>query len=458
MEFAATQPHPVVAMAAKRVLEDAQGGDDPAFKAACAAADPAAARAAVAAHLDTVYEGALTELLLTASTDRAIVVLEEAGLRPKSAAAADGGGGRARRRRGRKAKPQQGKKATATATANKTTKVAQATKNATKKAAARSKADRDADGEDADEEEEDDDDEDNDDVDDDDVDDDDVDDMDEDDDAGAADGAAPAAPAAATAAAPSRRRPRAKRSRKVSARVLFFKDAGNEAFVAKEFEIAVEKYLAAIAVATKPRDKGPSQKAMRMLPALYANLAASHLALGQHAEAAAAATQCLRFDPGNLKAFFRLADAQRAMGDSTAALETLTRALALDDGLYSDKGKARLMKAVRKSRSALLDALEEAPILSYSFADDGKPSVRVYVTLKGVGALPREDILADFERQALDLRVRGYEGRTMRLYAPELWAPIDPAKCKVKVKPDMVMLSLRKKENDGMRPWEKLRR
>ena len=105
---------------------------------------------------------------------------------------------------------------------------------------------------------------------------------------------------------------------------------------------------------------------------------------------------------------------------------------------YSDKGKARLMKAVRKSRSALLDALEEAPILSYSFADDGKPSVRVYVTLKGVGALPREDILADFERQALDLRVRGYEGRTMRLYAPELWAPIDPAKCKVKVKPDSV--------------------
>ena len=51
-----------------------------------------------------------------------------------------------------------------------------------------------------------------------------------------------------------------------------------------------------------------------------------------------------------------------------------------------------------------------------------------------------------------------YKGNNLRLYASELWSSIDPSKCKFKIKPDMIVLTLQKAQNDGMRPWEKLRR
>ena len=198
-----------------------------------------------------------------------------------------------------------------------------------------------------------------------------------------------------------------------------------------------------------------------MLSALYANMAACCLAQ-QPPElevAVAHCEACLACDPKNIKALHRLATAKLSLGLTSDALATFNRGLALDEGLYADKSSKRLMSALRKSRRKLLDGLEETPIDKYAFSDEGKPSVKVYITLPGVEHIPREDITVDFKRMSMDLRVRGYEGsRTLRLFAAELWSSVEPDKCKLKVKPGMIVLSLRKQHNDGMRPWERLRR
>ena len=45
------------------------------------------------------------------------------------------------------------------------------------------------------------------------------------------------------------------------------------------------------------------------------------------------------------------------------------------------------IKVIRKTRDDVLNALEEIPIESYSFQDDGKPKVKVYLFLDNVGAI-----------------------------------------------------------------------
>ena len=113
---------------------------------------------------------------------------------------------------------------------------------------------------------------------------------------------------------------------------------------------------------------------------------------------------------------------------------------------------------IRKTRDDVLNALEEIPIESYSFQDDGKPKVKVYLFLDNVGELLSDDITIKFERMSMDLLIRGYQGQNLRLNAIELWSSIDVNKCKMKIKPNKIVLTLYKAQNDGMRPWEKLRR
>jgi len=225
------------------------------------------------------------------------------------------------------------------------------------------------------------------------------------------------------------------------------KEAGNVAFAAHDYKAAMVKYNQAISFNYVP-----------LLPTLHTNAAACALAIGDPAQAELCAQACLTLEPNNLKALYRLAMAQQQQNNTQEGLLTLTRATQLDDGLYSDKSTKRLMKTIRKARSELLDTLEEVPIENYSFCDDGKPKVSVYIALEGVGTMASDDIRVEFERISMNLLVRGYNGKNLRLYAAELWSSIDPTKCKVRVKPDMIVLTLKKAQNDGMRPWEKLRR
>ena len=241
------------------------------------------------------------------------------------------------------------------------------------------------------------------------------------------------------------------------------KEKGNTFFVGKDYESAATAYTEAVGILTTPNasadERNLSKAESVMISALYSNLAACCLAQGNHSQAVNHCKACLEYDPKNIKALHRLAKAQMEMGMTSDALATFNRGMALDEGLYAEKSKKRLMSSFRKSRIKLLDSLPEEPIETYSFSDEGKPSVKVYITMPGVGNMPRDDISVEFKRMSMDLRVRGYEGcKTMRMFAAELWSSVDPAKCKIKLKPDMIVLSLRKQNNDGMRPWERLRR
>jgi len=72
--------------------------------------------------------------------------------------------------------------------------------------------------------------------------------------------------------------------------------------------------------------------------------------------------------------------------------------------------------------------------------------------------LPSDDVQVEWGRISMNLIVRGYKGKNLRMYAAELWSSINPEKCKLRIKPNMIVLTLHKAQNDGMRPWEKLRR
>ena len=225
------------------------------------------------------------------------------------------------------------------------------------------------------------------------------------------------------------------------------KEAGNVAFAAHDYQAALDLYNQALTFTYPP-----------MLSILHANVAACALATQDYAAAVSAAQSCLALEPENLKALYRLASAQQQMGLVESALTSLTRGLELDDGLYSDKSKKKSIKAIRKAREELLNTLEEKQIESYSFSDEGKPKVKVYVSLEGVGMLPSDDVQVEWGRISMNLIVRGYKGKNLRMYAAELWSSINPEKCKLRIKPNMIVLTLHKAQNDGMRPWEKLRR
>ena len=229
------------------------------------------------------------------------------------------------------------------------------------------------------------------------------------------------------------------------------KKDGNLKFGEKEYKRATELYSAAVNLQGAEEWSG--------LGTCLTNMAASQLAIGAYNDARASATRALELEPENLKAIYRLACASEKLGRTKDAYEALTRGTALDDGLYSDKSKKKLVKVIRRTRAELLASLPEEPIENYAFSDEGKPVVKVYVNLPGVGMLPRSDIECSFGRKTLDLWVRGYEGaKNMRLFAAELWSDVEVGKCKIRIKPDKLVLSLRKLANDGMRPWQRLRR
>jgi tetratricopeptide (TPR) repeat protein len=225
------------------------------------------------------------------------------------------------------------------------------------------------------------------------------------------------------------------------------KDSGNVAFAAKDYETAIKHY-----------NQGLSYNIAKLNSVLYSNISACAIALNNYDHAESAANSCLLLQPNNLKALYRKATAQHHLDKVEESLATLTIGKNLDEGLYSDKSKKKLMKSIIKLRNIVLNKLNEMPIESYSFSDEGKPKVKVYIPLKEIGLLPKDDILCTFKRISMDLIIKGYKGKNLRLYAAELWSSIDPKRCKVKIKADMIVISLQKAQNDGMRPWEKLRR
>ena len=98
------------------------------------------------------------------------------------------------------------------------------------------------------------------------------------------------------------------------------------------------------------------------------------------------------------------------------------------------------------------------PIHKFALSDEGR-WVRLYITHDGVGALPAGSTCCDFRERSFDLRITGApteEGAqyTHRLHAPVLAECVDPSRCKLRVKPSQVVVSLRKLDEGHQ--WQEL--
>jgi len=86
-----------------------------------------------------------------------------------------------------------------------------------------------------------------------------------------------------------------------------------------------------------------------------------------------------------------------------------------------------------------------------------KPLVSVDLRLKGVEALPSENVTCDFTESSLDLKVIGLDGLNYRFLKTNLDKDIVPAESSVKVKKNHVIITLQKvKGQYGYDSWTDL--
>jgi len=86
-----------------------------------------------------------------------------------------------------------------------------------------------------------------------------------------------------------------------------------------------------------------------------------------------------------------------------------------------------------------------------------KPVVSVDLRLKGVEALPSENVTCDFTESSLDLKVVGLDGLNYRFLKTNLDKDIVPAESSLKVKKNHVLVSLQKvKGQYGYDSWTDL--
>ncbi|XP_053986979.1 calcyclin-binding protein-like [Hylaeus volcanicus] len=77
--------------------------------------------------------------------------------------------------------------------------------------------------------------------------------------------------------------------------------------------------------------------------------------------------------------------------------------------------------------------------------DQTNAAVKLYVTLNDVHLLPKEAVTCNFSDKSVDLRVFGLDNKNYNLTINNLCEEIDVNKSSVKVKTDMVLVSLVKK-------------
>lgn len=88
----------------------------------------------------------------------------------------------------------------------------------------------------------------------------------------------------------------------------------------------------------------------------------------------------------------------------------------------------------------------EVKINNYGW--DQTPTIlKLYVTLEDVQQFPKESVVCNFTDKSLELRVLGINNKTYVFTVNNLCEEIEVSKCTFKVKKDMVIISLVKKES-----------
>lgn len=77
--------------------------------------------------------------------------------------------------------------------------------------------------------------------------------------------------------------------------------------------------------------------------------------------------------------------------------------------------------------------------------DQTNSTVKFYITLKDVHQLPKESIICNFTDKSLDLRVLALDNRDYHFPINNLCAEIDTARSNLKVRTDMIIVTLVKK-------------
>ncbi|XP_014676250.1 PREDICTED: calcyclin-binding protein-like [Priapulus caudatus] len=158
----------------------------------------------------------------------------------------------------------------------------------------------------------------------------------------------------------------------------------------------------------------------------------------------------LRLDVEQLKGLLETATRNRVkdlLVLNIAKLETeITKLVereesAAKEGGDSNTGKPRPVQANMPFRVKLS---------TYGWENDGK-FIKVYVTLKNVHNIPKENVSVEFTETSMSLNVSELDGKSYNLPIHDLLQLIDPSSSSHKVKTDMVLVNLRKK--DGTNTW-----
>lgn len=104
-------------------------------------------------------------------------------------------------------------------------------------------------------------------------------------------------------------------------------------------------------------------------------------------------------------------------------------------------------KSVGSRTKKVSESLQYTTISAYSFENSTK-FVKVYISLKGVGALPKESVASSFQDLSFSLTVMNLDGKNYRFQVPKLSESISPSECTVTVKPDRLFVKLRKVKED----------
>mmetsp|Transcript_11413 Transcript_11413/g.17124 ORF Transcript_11413/g.17124 Transcript_11413/m.17124 type:complete len:259 (-) Transcript_11413:140-916(-) len=125
-----------------------------------------------------------------------------------------------------------------------------------------------------------------------------------------------------------------------------YKELGNKAFTAKEFDEAIKHYSNAIKL-------DPNNHVF------FSNRSASYASKKQYTEAINDAKQCIKLEPSFIKGYYRLASAQIEMNDLDGATTTCKQGMNVDPGnkqlekiLRQAKTKKATEKAAKNQKSA----------------------------------------------------------------------------------------------------------
>ena len=156
------------------------------------------------------------------------------------------------------------------------------------------------------------------------------------------------------------------------------------------------------------------------------------LAARQHAEA----------QPANVAVASarRLRRRQHSAVLAPQGVEEITGQILLEEHNEKENEKARAAFKAKNEETKV--EIDYKTIDKFSWDDTGK-FVKVYIlSLEGVKDLPAEAIECDFSETGFEFKIRGLNGRNLRLAVPELHGKIDAEKSKLKLKSSSVTIQL----------------